>query len=263
MESSSIEFKRLLKLAELEKRIEGTVEKMKDSTGDLDVSDIVENEKKGLSSISSPPVSIPAMIIAALKAKRERISSDTLHSCMDEGIDSTVGHIVKHRIAMSPEDATYLAIGRKDSGIRDSLRGMTISKLLSMITNQSAVSQYEPEKPMSIDDFDQPRHIKVMITMKGISPSELGKTARSKRDALKEDTIFDNIEFTLSNGQKVKKSKEQALHDKDKLQQLINDGVIIKVIKLLSSGQRKTVYEKLAEDMDLNDILHLLTYIGE
>ncbi len=254
-------FKRLEKLAELEKRIAGTIEQARDNEGDVDISSLVNEGKSGLSSIRKTTVSIPKLIASALMQKRRGVNTSELNSCIDDGIDATSGHFAKHKISVSPEEAAYIAIGKKDDGIRSALSGLKISDILSMIGNKAAVSEYSPEKSMNIEDYDQPKHIRIMIVAKGMSPGELGKAASTK-NPIGQSTIFEAVELELSTGQKVRKNKEQAVHDKTKIQEMVDDGTIIKIIKILSSGQNKVVYNKFAAEASVDDILYLMTYAG-
>jgi len=226
------EFKRLEKIAELEKRILGEIKDAKDTEGGA---------------------LIPESIREAMRVRgNSPVPKAVLDNMMDDGLDSSISHMAKHRVMMTPGEALYQAIGKKDNNTYKGALSMTLGDILSMITNRAAVGQTCANKPMSLDDHDVPKHVKVIIRMRGVSPDMLEKSARSILDTR---NAMDSYQFTYSNGQKEKFGSKFVSEHKDNLQRMINDGVIIKVIKLLSSGMKNTVYEKNASS-DTEDLLY-------
>ena len=228
-------FKRLEKLAELEKRIMGHI-----------------SDTKGLSSIDESN-EIPDSIKESLKIRGSySVPKPILDDMIDDGMDASVSHMHKHKVMMSPGEALYQAIGKKDEGIYRQAMRFPLRKILSMITNRAAVSATCPNKPMNIEDNDEPKHIKIIIEMRGMNPDTLEKTAR---DILNTRNALDSFQFIYSNGQKEKFGSKYVKEHKTDIQRLINDGVIIKVIKLLSSGMKDTIYEKNASS-EVEDLLY-------
>ena len=253
----SKEFIRLEKLAELEKRVDGKIDSVRNSDSDFDADDVLPSSS-GLSGIGHMRTIIPRMVMRALMQKSQPVPTSVLNSCIDDGVDTASAHFSKNSIRISPAEAAYIAIGKKDDSIMDSLSGIKLSDILSMISNRPAVSQYSPGAPMSLDDFDQPKHIKIMIRMKGMSPEELSKTA--KDNPLDDSSMFNSMEITMSNGKKMVQGRDALRDNKRRLQELIDDGIIIKIVKLMSGGQKKTVYKKTASDTELDDLLAVMTF---
>lgn len=226
-------FRRLEKLAELEKVILGNIEDAKDGNeGDI----------------------IPASIRRDLKLRGScPVPKEVLDDTMKDGTDATISHMAKHRALMTPGEALYHSIGKKDRGIYNESMGMSLGKLLSMIMNKAAVSQTQAHTPMKIDDFDMPKHIKIIVRMRGLSPDMLEKSAK---DHLGTMELLDGLQFTYSTGSTEKVGAKYAKEHKPEIEKLINDGVIIKVIKILSSGMKTTIYDKTASS-DVEDLLYL------
>lgn len=226
-------FKRLEKLAELEKVILGNIEDAKDGNGGNIIPESIRRDLKLRGSCPVP--------------------KEVLDDTISDGTDATISHMAKHRSIMTPGEALYHAIGKKDRGIYNDSMGMSIGKLLSMIMNKAAVAQTQPETPMKIDDFDMPKHIKVIIRMRGLSPDMLEKSAK---DHLGTMELLDGLQFTYMTGNKEKVGAKYAKEHKSVIEKLINDGIIIKVIKILSSGMKTTIYDKTASS-DVEDLLYL------
>ncbi len=231
-------FKRLEKIAELEKRILGNIEDAKD--GD-DGEYIPESIRKDLKLRGSCP-----------------IPKEVLDGTIDEGFDSTISHLSKHRAMMLPGEALYHAIGKKDKGIYNSAINMSLSDILKMIINRAAVSQTQPEMPMHLDRFDEPKHVRIIVRMRGLSPDMLEKSAKSKVDTM---DFFDSLQITYMTGRKENLGADYVKEHRKILEKLVNDGVIIKIIKILSSGMKTTIYDKTASS-DTEDILYSLMLSG-
>jgi hypothetical protein len=150
-----------------------------------------------------------------------------------------------------PGEALYHAIGKKDKELYEATRGISLSDILSMIVNKVAVSQTQPETPMHLDDFDQPKHIRVIVKLRGMSPDMLEKNAKSVLDTM---DSFDSFELTYMTGKKEKVGKKYAKANKPVIERLINDGIIIKVVKILSSGMKTTVFDKTASFDEYDEI---------
>lgn len=232
--NKSREFVRLEKLADLEKRILGhVVEAKADDSDDVYIPNCVQH-------------------ILSLRAATP-VPRHDLDSLIDDGLDTAISHLSEHNIMLTPGEALYGAIGRKDDNTYKSALDMKLSDILSLITNRAVVSQTKASVPMQLDDFDRPKYIQRMIILRGMGPDELGKIASNSLNGRDGLTSF---EFVLRNGQTEKFGKQFVSANASNVQSLIDDGVIIKVIKLMSNGRKKTVYTKEASS-DMNDILYL------
>jgi len=225
-------FKRLEKLADLEKIVSGKIESIKDSDGSIDIPEPITSDLNMRGSCPIP----------------KKILDDTI----DDGLDTTIAHLSKHRAMLLPGEALYHAIGVKDPSIYSAALDMTLGDILSMISNVPAVAQENASTPMKLDDFDVPRHIKIIARMRGMSPDMLEKSARDK---LGTSDFLSSLELTYMNGRTEKVGKRSIEESKDLINKLINDGVIIKVVKILSSGQKTVVYNKTASS-DVDDALY-------
>ena len=225
-------FKRLEKLADLEKIVSGRIESAKDTDGDIDIPKPISDDLRLRGSCPLP----------------QKILDDTI----DDGLDATIAHLAKHKAMFLPGEALYHAIGIKDPSVYKSALNMTLGDILSMISNKAAVASEDAPSPMSLDDFDVPKHVKVIIRMRGMSPDMLEKSARDK---IGTSDLLSSLEITYMNGRVEKIGKRSVSESKDLINKLINDGVIIKVVKLLSSGQKTTLYEKTASS-GIDDMLY-------
>ncbi len=248
----SPEFIRLEKLAELEKRILGSIEQAKDSNGPIGLSSVEKED-------SSPvPEAIKKVII--IRAKH-RLPVGVLNRGIDDGLPSLISHIARHKIMMTPGEALYSAIGKKDESIFDQVKNITLGEILSLIQNKAAVASTCSAKPMHLDDFDVPKHVKVMIKMRGMLPDELHKAASNSTDLR---VSVKGFEFEFSNGLVVNHPKGFVKKNSSQIQSLIDDGAIIKVVQLLSSGRERTVFDKTASYDDTDRLyISLLTSRGE
>ena len=224
-------FRRLEKLADLEKRILGNIEDAKDD-GESNI--IPDSIRKDLRLRGSCPVP-------------QKVLDDTI----DEGTDSLIAHLNKHRAMITPGEALYHALGVKDEGVYKSSMGATLSDIISMITNRAAVSQTMPDTPMKLDDFDEPKHVRIIVRLRGMSPDMLEKSAKDISDTM---NFADSLELTYMTGKKEKVGSKYAKEHKDVIKRLINDGVIIKIVKILSSGIKTTVMDKTAADSLYDDL---------
>ncbi len=232
----SKEFIRLEKIAELEKIILGNIEDAKDGNdGEI----IPESVRSSLRDRGASP-----------------IPKEVLDKTIDDGLEDTASLLHKHKAMLLPGEALYHAIGKKDNDIYNAATSMRISDILSMITNMPAVSQTRSCKHMDLDDFDEPRHIRIIVKMRGMSPSILSKTAREKINLGNMDTM-DAIQLTYVNGRKEKVGPKYAKEHKAIIEQLINDGVIIKAIKILSGGIKVDVLNKTASSDDIYDKMYI------
>lgn len=245
----SPEFIRLEKLAELEKRILGNIEQAKDSHGPI-----------GLSSIDNSQSNIPEPIKKVMIIRRQHnLPMGVLNRGIDDGLPSLISHMARHRIMMTPGEALYSAIGKKDENIFDQVKNITLGEIMSLIQNKAAVASTCAMKPMRLDDFDIPKHVKVMIKMRGMMPDELHKSASSNTDLR---SAVRGFEFEFSNGAVSKHPKSFVQNNSDNIQDLINDGAIIKVVQILSSGRERTVFDKTASFDDIDNMyLQMITGI--
>lgn len=230
-------FKRLRKLAELKKIVLGNIEDVKSSDKEL----IPESIREDLRMRGACP-----------------IPKEVLDASIDDGMDATIAHMAKHKAMMLPGEALYHAIGKKDRDVYDSSIKMSLSDILEMIINRPVVSQTQPDHPMELDDFDMPKHVKIIVRMRGISPNMLEKSAR---DHLGTMEMLDGLQFTYMNGSKESIGAKYAKDHKKEIEKLINDGIIIKVIKILSSGMKTTIYDKTASS-DIEDLLFIEMLCG-
>ncbi len=235
------EFRRLEKLADLQKRISGKVEDIKDSNGSI-----------GLSSLDKSDI-IPDSIkkVMVIRASMP-IPARVLNSGIDDGMPSLISHLSRHKIMMSPGEAMYSAIGRKSNDIFEQVKNLTLGDIFSLIQNKAAVASTCSMKPMGLDEYDVPKYIKTMISLRGMSPDTLHKQA-SNTGAL--SAKVDSFKFEFSNGVEATKTKGFVSKNSGQIQDLIDDGAIIKVIQILSSGREKTVFNKTAS-YDDDDILY-------
>ncbi len=240
----SPEFIRLEKLAELEKRISGNIEQAKDSDGPIGLSSI---EDKTSSSI--PDAIRKVMVIRS----KHSLPIGVLNRGIDDGLPSLISHMARHKIMMTPGEAVYSAIGKKSESIFDQVKNITLGEIMSLIQNKAAVASTCGMKPMRLDDFDVPKHVKVMIKMRGMMPDELHKSASSNTDL---KASVHGFEFEFSNGLVSKQPKSFVQENSSNIQDLIDDGAIIKVVQLLSSGRERTVFDKTAS-FDDTDRMYL------
>ena len=226
-------FKRLEKLAELEKRVLGNIIDAKDGNeGDF----IPDSISRDLRMRGSCPVP-------------KKVLDDT----MEDGLDTTISQLHKNRAFFTPGEALYHALGVKDDDIYNGSINMTLHDILSKITNRAAVGATQPETPMELDDFDKPEHIKVIVRMRGMRPDLLEKSAK---DYLGSTNIMDSYRLTYMTGREEKIGAKYLKTHKSIIEGLINDGVIIKVIKIMSSGMKTTVYDKTAAS-SAEDLLYI------
>ena len=230
--NKSSEFERLEKLADLEKRILGNIEDTKDDTGSSIIPRMIRND---LNLRGSCP-----------------IPKEILDHTIDDGMEETISHLHKHKAMMLPGEALYHAIGKKDTDTYNSAMNMGLGDILKMIINRAAVSQTMADKPMHIDDFDVPKHIKIIVRIRGVAPDMLEKSARDKLGTLE---MLDGLQLTYMTGKKEIIGAKFAKEHKANLEMLVNDGVIIKVVKILSSGMKTTIIDKTASS-DTDDMLY-------
>lgn len=152
---------------------------------------------------------------------------------------------------MTPGEALYSAIGKKSPDIFEQIKNITIGEILSLIQNKAAVASSCRPEPMNLDRFDVPRHIKIMRIMRSMSPDELHKQA-SDRGIL--SSSVHGFKFEFSNGTEVSKPKSYVHRNKENIQELINDGAIIKVVQILSSGRERTVFDKTASFDEMDEL---------
>jgi hypothetical protein len=239
----SPEFIRLEKLAELEKIVSGSIERAKDSDGEV-----------GLSSIDNKPMQIPDPIKKVIVIRRSiNLPIGMMHKAMDEGHDSLLAHISRHKIMMTPGEALYTAMGRKSPDIFEQIKNITIGEILELIQNKAAVASTCRPSPMMLDDFDIPKHISGMIAIRGMKPDTLYKSAKNT-DIY--DSKVHQIKFEFSNGEEVAKPKKFVESNHKVIQEMIDDGAIIKVVQILSSGKERTVFDKYASADD-EDMLYI------
>lgn len=240
----SPEFMRLKKIAELEKRISGAVTGAKDENGPI-----------GLKSIDSSPESVIPKTIKRVMIIRGRspLPLGIMNKIIDGGHDELISHIAKHKIMMTPGEALYSALGRKSPDIFEQIKNITLGEIFSLISNKAAVASTCAPSPMKLDDFDVPKHVKVMIRMRGMMPDELYKDA-SNTSVYKSEV--DGFKFEFSNGAEIRKPKSFVKQNSDTIQDMIDDGAIIKVIQILSSGKERTVFDKTAS-FDDEDALYI------
>lgn len=226
-------FSRLNKLAELEKRILGNIEDAKDGdNGEF----IPESIREDLRLRGSCP-----------------IPKEVLDETIDDGLSTTISHMHKHRAMMMPGEALYHAIGKKDRSIYNDAINMSLSDILKMVTNRAAVSQTQPDEPMNIEDFDEPKHIRIIVKLRGTSPDLLSKNANYK---LKTEGMVRGLELMYMNGRKEVVGADYVNSHKSNIEMFVNDGVIIKIIKLMSSNMKTTIYDKTASS-DIDDAMML------
>ena len=238
--SISEDFRRLQKIAELEKRVSGEISEAKDSDG-----------KIGLTSISSGADAIPESIkkVIIIRASSS-VPHKILDSMIDDGHDMSLAHIAKRKIFMSPGEALYTAIGKKDSSIFDSIKNITLGEILSLVQNKAAVSATCAPSPRHIDDFDVPKHIAPLIVMRSMLPNVLHKQASNSSSL---SSKIKDFKFQFSNGMETTQPKTFVRKNADSIQNLIDDGAIIKVVQILSSGNERTIFDKTAsfDDYDI------------
>jgi hypothetical protein len=239
----SPEFIRLEKLAELEKIVSGRIEKAKDENGPI-----------GLSSLEQDSDLIPEPIKKVILIRRSiSLPIGVMNRAIDEGHDSLLAHIARHKIMLTPGEALYSAMGVKSQDIFDQIKNITIGEILQLIKNKAAVAETCRPPVMRLDDFDVPKHIKAMILMRGMSPDTLYKSAR---DTGIFSSKVSHIKFEFSNGEEIKKPKKFVEKNQDVIQEMIDDGAIIKVVQILSSGKERTVFDKQASADD-EDMLYI------
>ncbi len=229
----SPEFIRLEKLAELEKTISGEIKSAKDSNGDI-----------GLSSLDNHPMPIPGPIMRVIKIRGKiPLPISVMHDAMDDGHNTLISHISRHKIMMTPGEALYTAMGQKSPDIFDAIRNITIGEILSLVTNKAAVASTCRPSPMVLDDFDVPKHIVTMARLRGMMPDTLHKEASSVDVGPLSPSVH-RLKFEFSNGAEVVKPKVFVKQNKDVIQDMIDDGAIIRVVQILSSGRERTVFDK-------------------
>lgn len=226
-------FKRLEKIAELEKIVNGEISDLKDGNNGEYIPDSIREDLRLRGGCPVP--------------------KQVLDDAIDDGLDSTIAHLSRHRAMLTPGEALYHAIGNKDFDTYEAARRMSLSDILSMITNKVAVSQTQPDKPMHIDDFDEPRHIRIIVRMRGISPDLLEKSAKDRIGTME---MLDGLQLTYMTGRKETVGRDYVKSHKQTIGKLIDDGIIIKIIKVMSSGMKTTVYNKTASS-DVEDMLYL------
>lgn len=241
--SKTEEFRRLEKLAELEKRIIGRIERAKDSDGEIFGLSSIDNSRRDL-----VPASIKRIVVIRASSP---IPIHALNDGIDDGIDSLASHINRHRIMMTPGEALYTAIGRKDPSIFDEIKNITIGEILGLIQNKAAVASTCAPVHMQLDDFDVPPYVKVMSDMRSMLPDVLYKQASQPLSS-----PVESFSFQLSNGVEFNKPKKFVEKHSSNIQKLIDDGAIIRVVQILSSGREKTLYDKTASSGD-DDILYV------
>ena len=232
----SLEVRRLMKLSGLKKEVSADTLVAKDSQGPV-----------GLSGIRSIKDDIPEPIANVMRIRaRLPIPAEVLHRAMDEGIPSLVSHFTRHRIMMSPGESLYTAMGRKNPDLFESIKNITLGEILSLAQNKAAVASTCALPPMRLDHFDEPRHIRIIAATRGMSPDILSKQA-------KDNGLAGNLQayqFEFASGVEDTQSKDFVKHNSGVIQDMIDDGTIIKVVQLMSTGRQKTIFEKTASFSD-------------
>jgi hypothetical protein len=234
------DFLTLKKLSDLEKRVEN---------------DILGGKFKDMIRKNVEPMK---------KVVRIRFSTAVPLSDMDEsirsGTDEFASHVHARGIMLKPQEALYHAIGRNgDKALYDLLSGITITDIMSMIRNKAAVSQFRCGRNMDIGESDVPRHIKKIMILRSNLPDILRKEAKLLID--KNPDIRESFEFTTEQGEVFTLGSKSVNKNLKRISKYVDDGTIVKVIKLYHNGKKSTNLIKKA-DVALEDSLYLSVLYG-
>ena len=216
------DYKYFEKLAELEKFIEAEVKQGK---------------------VTSGVNSITTVFSRAIKDRQEnRLKISLLNDTIDDGIDEFGGHVKLHGLVLRPDEALYHAIGRKDPEIYDAIRGISISDILSMITNKAMVYSHTCGAPMRIATNDVPVHIEKIAMARSSRVDRVMEQNKNLPKVAKDlDVMYD---VTVKDGKKFQLGGKFVESDRSRFKELISDGVIIKMIKIYSDGRKENVIRK-------------------
>ena len=218
----SDDYKYLEKLAELERIIEMEVERGKTTSGVNSISTVFNRAIKD--------------------RQRNRLSISLLNETIDDGIDEFGGHVKLHGIILRPDEALYHAIGRKDPEIYEAVRGISISDIISMITNRAMVQTHTCGAPMRIAPNDVPIHIEKIAMVRSSRIDRVIEQNKSLPKIAKDlDVMYD---VTLKDGKKFQLGGKFVESDLRRMKELVNDGVIIKMIKIYADGRKENVIRK-------------------
>jgi len=158
-----------------------------------------------------------------------------LDASIEDGFDNFFSQIVKRKIPLRPDEALYHAIGRVDSRIMDRIRGITLGDILELIDKKNQESNEEVcGAKYRIEDYDEPKYIRhiILIRNKDTLKKEGKHINRGNPD------IKNTYEFTLSNGNSFKMGEKQVDKDMARINELIDDDTIVKVVKILYNGHK-------------------------
>ena len=232
------DFKALKKLSDLEKRLE---------------SDALDGKFRGMVKKSVEP-------IKGLMRMRfsTRIPLSDMNETIRSGTDEFASHVHARGIVLRPQEAMYHAIGREDKALYDLLSGITITDIMGMIRNKAAVSQFKCPRNMDIEEPDVPRHISRIMILRSNLPSVIRKEAM---DGSAIDDIKDSFEFTTKKGETFVLGSKSVKRDFKQIEKFVNDGVIIKVIRLYHDGKKTGNLIKSAS-VNIKDSMYLCSLYG-
>jgi len=240
---------RLLKRASLEKTIEGHII---NSKGDLLNQDIEQMDDPVLGNIRK------IMVIRAHNPLPVRI----LNNIIDDGMPSLMSYIDKYRLGLTPGEALYLSIGKKDNTIFNSVKSLNLNDILGLIEqklNDIPIHKImnAPQCPLEpIEEYSMPKHIKVTVIARSMSPSLLMKQASKHKDY---KATIEGFRFEFVNGEEDFKPKRFIEHHIDNIQDMIDEGVIVKVVQILGNGKEKVLLDKTASSIDEDYLYAFMT----
>jgi len=232
------DFRTLKKLSDLEKRIE---------------SESIDGKFRGMVRKNIEPIK---------KVVRLRFSTRIPLSDMNEsirsGTDEFASHVHARKIVLRPQEAMYHAIGKEDKALYDLLSGITITDIMGMIRNKAAVRQFKCGNLMSLADHDVPKHISRIMILRSNRPDILRKEALSKEPA---PSIKESFEFTNKEGEEFILGAKDVKKNFKNIERYVNDGTIVKVIRLYHNGNRS---ENLIKEgaVSIEDSLYLSLLYG-
>jgi len=232
------DFLTLKKLSDLEKRIE---------------SDTLDGKFKGMVKKNIEPVKgIVRMRFST------RIPLSDMNESIRSGTDEFASHVHARGIVLKPQEALYHAIGREDKALYDLLSGITITDIMGMIRNKASVAQFKCGRNMHISENDVPRHISRIMVLRSNLPEVL------RKEALKEEEspdIRESFELTTEKGETFILGSKYVKKNFSQIEKYVNDGTIVKVIKLYHNGNKSSNLIKKAE-VDILDSMYLSTLYG-
>lgn len=234
------DFLTLQKLSDLEKRIEN---------------DTIDGKFKNMIKKDISPMAKVMKIRFST-----RIPIEDMNESIRSGTDEFSSHLHARNIVLKPQEALYHAIGKEDKALYDLLSGITITDIMSMIKNKAAVSQFKCGRNMDISSNDIPRHIGRMMVLRSVLPSVLAKEAEYHIDKGKPD-IRELFVLTTDKGESINVGSKSLNRNIEEIEKYVNDGTIIKVIKMYHNGNKSRNLIKKA-DMNLEDGMYLSLLYG-